>query len=195
MKALIFDTETTGKWDFNAPYTAAHQPNLVQLAVFLEDVDPGAVQAEASLIVAQEEGQVIPAGAQAVHGISTDKANDFGIHLANASFLFRNLVERADVVVAHNISFDVKIMTRALWLAGVEELPWSKIPQRCTMLASTPICKVPSPKGRGFKWPSLAEAMRYFYGEEIANAHTAKADADACRLIHRALIQRGAFPR
>lgn len=189
-KGLIFDTETTGKWDFKAPDDASHQPHLVQLAAVLEDVDTGATLADVNLMVRPEEWE-IEEGAQKVHGISKVKAQACGVNLPNACFVFRDLVEQANFVVAHNATFDIRIMTRALREADVPEIPWSKRPARCTMLTSTPICKVPGP--RGFKWPSLAEAYRFFFNEDFDNAHDAKADMEACRRIHRALIQRGAF--
>lgn len=35
----------------------------------------------------------------------------------------------------------------------------------CPMKLSTDICKIPSPKGFGFKWPKVEEAHKHFFGE------------------------------
>lgn len=193
MKALIFDTETTDKWDYKASSLAEHQPHLVQLGAVLEDFESGRTMTSVNALVATD-GWVIQPGAGAKHGISKDTADAFGIRHANACFVFRDLVEQADVVVAHNIKFDRDVMTRALQFADVPPIPWEKIRQRCTMLTATAICKVPALNGRGgFKWPSLEEALRILCGAVIENAHDAMADVESCRRVHRALVERGAF--
>lgn len=38
---LLFDSETTGKADFKAPFSAPHQPKLVQLGAMLCTSDGG----------------------------------------------------------------------------------------------------------------------------------------------------------
>jgi DNA polymerase-3 subunit epsilon len=35
----------------------------------------------------------------------------------------------------------------------------------CPMKLSTDICKLPSPKGFGFKWPKVEEAHKHFFGD------------------------------
>ena len=35
----------------------------------------------------------------------------------------------------------------------------------CPMKLSTDICKIPSPKGYGFKWPKVEEAHLFFFGD------------------------------
>ena len=191
MKALIFDTETTGKWNFKAPYDHPSQPNLMQLALILENMETGVPHARADLLVDTEGRWKPEPGALAVHGISEERADQFGVLLGNACYLFRNLVEQADVVVAHNMDFDRRIMERALLLADIPPIPWDQVKQRCTMKTATPICKIPGT--RGFKWPSLEECLQHFTGKSVANAHDAMADAQACRTIHRHLHQMGVF--
>ena len=53
----------------------------------------------------------------------------------------------------------------------------------CPMLASTPVCKLPSPRGRGYKWPKVEEAYDYFfpnnnYEEEHRGADDAMHEAE-----------------
>ena len=33
------------------------------------------------------------------------------------------------------------------------------------MILSTNICKIPSPKGKGYKWPKVQEAYDFLFGE------------------------------
>jgi DNA polymerase III subunit epsilon len=183
MKALIFDTETNHK--------IPSQADLVQLAAVLEDVETTKPYGRIDILV-ETEGWDIPEGAFKVHGITKERADTYGILLANACWLFRNLVEQADVVVAHNLDYDRQVMIRALAAANVTPIPWADIKQRCTMKTATPICRIPSPRG-GFKWPTLTECLKHFTGKEVINAHDAMADTQACRTIHRYLHQMGAF--
>jgi DNA polymerase-3 subunit epsilon len=192
MRALIFDTETTDKWDFKASPDAAHQPYIVQLAAVLEDFEAQRNMCHVNVLIATE-GWMIQPGAARVHGISEEIANKFGVMHANACHLFRDLVASADVVVAHNIQFDRDVMTRALSIAQVDPIPWSRVNQRCTMRTATAICKVPAVGRGGFKWPTLEEALRILCDEKIENAHDAMADVYSCQKVHRALVERGAF--
>lgn len=193
MRALVFDTETTGVWDFKAPFTAPHQPHLVQLGITLEDLGTGRVEASVDIMVKPEDW-VISEEVTKIHGVSHERAATFGTYHANACWMFRDLCCQADVLVAHNIDFDIRIMQRALWVAGIEPISLDRAPKRCTMKSATAICKIPQKNGRGgVKWPTLSEAIRFFYNEELEGAHNAMVDVMACRRVHQALIERGAF--
>jgi len=189
MKFLYFDTETTGKLNYNAPAIHNSQPHLVQLCALLQD-ESGEIVSEVNLIV-RPEGYDIPAEAAAIHRIDTALALSVGVRLSNACFIFRDLMERADIAVAHNIDFDTKIMQRAFFETDTPPLPWEQIPQRCTMKAATPLCKIPGP--RGYKWPKLTEAHTAFFGVGVDGAHNATADTHACRRIHNYMVRIGAF--
>lgn len=176
MLTLIFDTETTGKADFAAPYNAAHQPRVVQLGALLVD-DEGAEAAPALNVIVKPDGFEIPAEASAIHGITTERAMAEGIHIDDVLGMFLELLARAVSVAGHNISFDLLMMRRELSLAGVEER--IKHPSFCTMQVMTPICRLP---GRyGYKWPKLQEAYKHAFGREFEDAHDAMADVRATR--------------
>lgn len=180
---LIFDTETTGKWDFKMPPTAAHQPHLVQLAYVLARGDR-VLQSVNMIVVPPVE---IPEEAAKIHGITTLDAHTYGLRLQTAVKMFRIAVSRADNVIAHNLDFDERVMFRAQALAGEEE-PVAFKNRICTMKAATPICKIPSAyKAGDYKWPTLAEAHKHFLGHDFDDAHDALNDCLAAWRVLRAL--------
>ena len=137
---LFFDTETTGLPDFKAPHDAPQQPYIVQLAGILCE-DDGTVISKLSMII--DNGIEIPAQASDIHGITTERADEFGCPPQVALAPFFHLWVRADAVVAHNIKFDVFLLKTAiarLWGAR-RELPEKEC--FCTMEASTPFVGLP----------------------------------------------------
>lgn len=63
-------------------------------------------------------------------------------------------IDSCDAVTAYNKKFDFDFLKSR----GI------KIPNQvtCLMLAATPICKLPSPRGSGYKWPTVQEAWDFF---------------------------------
>lgn len=48
----------------------------------------------------------------------------------------------------------------------------------CPMKLSTDICKIPSPRGRGYKWPKVQEAYDFFFPDnEYIEKHRGADDA------------------
>ena len=189
---LFFDTETTGLPEFVRPFDDERQPHLVQLACLLTD-DDGTERASVNLIVAP--GVSIPEGAARVHGITDAIADRCGVSSSTALAMWNKLAERSDLIVAHNIKFDITLM-RIAWLRqfGTEgptfERRHGERPQFCTMEAASPIVNLP-PTARmisaGYnkpKPPKLEEAIRHFFGEELAGAHDALVDVRACARIY-----------
>ena len=72
MKALIFDTETTGMVEFRKPPEDASQPDLIQLGMLMIETDDWKPRARHSLLVQLDEGKRIDPGARAAHGISEE---------------------------------------------------------------------------------------------------------------------------
>lgn len=191
VKTLFFDTETTDKWKFNLPADDPAQPSIVQFAGILVG-DDGIVRSLVNILV-QPNGWKIAPGAAAVHGITEEDANEFGVSISNAAHLIRDLFVSADVAVAHNADFDQRIVNRALAQAEVSEIPWDRLILRCTMLGSMNILKLPGKFGKQFKWPSLAEAHGHLLGTGFDGAHDALADTRACRAVYDKLIELGVW--
>lgn len=180
---LFFDTETTGFPRRHLDPDHSSQPHLVQLAAQLCTPE-GSVIGEFCLIVNPEVP--IPTEASAIHGITTEKAQEFGVTTRGALNLFTHLLSRANTLVAHNIAFDVNILEIASYRCSMT-LP--RRPTFCTMEAATPIIDLPPSEAMlaaGFnrrKPPKLEECIKHFFGETLEGAHDAMVDVRACKRV------------
>lgn len=173
---LFFDTETTGlPKNYKAPVTDTNNwPRMIQIGWILCDARGNKLE-EGNYII-KPEGFEIPIESSRVHGITTDKAIQLGAQLDEVLRKFESAIQKATTIIAHNISFDEKIV-------GAEfirkNLPTtfdfkSKI---CTMNKATEYCQIP---GRyGYKWPTLSELHIKLFGKDFDGAHDAFADISA----------------
>lgn len=177
---LFFDTETTGKADFNAKLDAPHQPRIVQIAALLTD-DDGQECSHFNAII-RPDGFTIPEGAARIHGITTERALAVGIGIREAMTFFQGLALHTKTYAAHNIDFDRLLVNSEFlrsnikWLLGPEDC-------FCTMKAMTPVCKLPGVYD-DWKWPKLVEAHQHAFGCGFEKAHDALADVRACAKIY-----------
>jgi DNA polymerase-3 subunit epsilon len=189
MKALIFDTETTGMVAFRKPPEDASQPDLIQLGMLMVETDDWEPRARLSVLVQLNEGVQIEPGARAAHGISEADCAKYGIVPMVACSLFNQACLQADIIVAHNLAFDLSIMKTALYRLGDKPHRLDGRQMVCTKESSTDILKLPGKYG--YKWPTLAEAYRHYTGKEVEGAHDALVDTEACAEIFRGLVQEG----
>ena len=173
---LFFDTETTGlPRNWKAPVTDLNNwPRMIQIAWILSDNNGNRIKSDDFII--KPENFKIPLDASRVHGISTEKAINEGKELEKVLMTFNELVEQAAFIVAHNISFDEKILGAELLRKGIRSDFWRKR-KLCTMKASTDYCRLPGPYG--YKWPKLSELFIKLFGEDFDEAHDASVDINA----------------
>ena len=173
---LFFDTETTGlPRNWKAPVTDLNNwPRMIQIAWILSDNTGNRIESDDFII--KPESFKIPLDASRIHGISTERAISEGEELEKVLVKFSNLVEQADFIVAHNISFDEKIVGAEFLRKDIRS-DFLKKRKLCTMQASTDYCKLP---GRyGYKWPKLSELHIKLFGEDFDEAHDASVDINA----------------
>ena len=195
-KFTIFDTETTGLFDFKQPAHLPFQPRL----------------AHANIIYADAEGNAL-----AAHDfIIKPDANWLPQHFAdlesesNPNKLTREILERDGqpielflntwtqsvkaglIATAYNAQFDCKVVRAELRRDERDDM-FEQTPNVCVMRPMTAICKLPKNRGGGFKFPKLAEALE-FLGEKLENAHTAAADTEGARKVLQFLISQDALP-
>jgi DNA polymerase III epsilon subunit-like protein len=185
---LFFDTETTGlPRSWKAPVNdLANWPRLVQLAWLLYDPDGKFISGKDHII--RPEGFRIPEESARVHGISTAKALLDGVPLAVALKEFHGLFENARALVAHNMSFDEKILGAEFLRLGLQNpLPGKK--RICTMETSTNFCRIEGPYG--YKWPKLSELHQKLFGTGFQEAHNAANDIQATAKCFWELRKRG----
>ncbi len=190
MKAMIFDTETTGIVVRDRSPEDPAQPDLVQLGMLLVETEDWSSRARHSMLVRLPDGVQIEEGAKKAHGISEEDCERYGVPLVVAGSLFNQLCIQADLIVAHNLAFDRSIMKTALHRLGGKPDRMGDLRQVCTMEESTDILKLPG-RFDSYKWPSLAEAYRFFAEQELEGAHDALVDSEACLAVFRCLVERG----
>lgn len=170
---LFFDTETTGlPKHWKAPVTDLNNwPRLVQLAYLMYDEDGNNISGGDYII--KPEGFTIPLEASKIHGISTERANQEGRVLKPVLQDFQTLIEQSEYLVAHNMSFDEKIIGAEFLRNGMEDGVGIK-KKICTMQMSTDFCALQGPYG--YKWPKLPELYFKLFQTDFKEAHNAAID-------------------
>ncbi|MBU0471537.1 MAG: 3'-5' exonuclease [Nanoarchaeota archaeon] len=174
---LFFDTETTGLPQFyDAPTSMLNNwPRMVQIAWMTFDKDGNQITSEAHII--KPEGYTIPDEAAKIHGITTERAELEGKLLKKILEIFSKAVNESQIIVAHNIKFDEKIVGAEFIRKEVKNSLEEK-EKVCTMLSSTNYCQILSEYGN--KWPKLTELYLKLFGEKFEDEHDARADVTAC---------------
>jgi DNA polymerase-3 subunit epsilon len=187
---MVYDTETTGKSDFKASWNADHQPCIVQLGYKVYNSNRDVLfeigHLVNSTVLPQWRG--IEPEAYNIHKITEDMILRYGWSPVDSISLFQRWANRCKLFVGHNEDFDNGIVRTHAFRCG-----WSpdlfQGSRYCTMKSTTHICKIPSPKGFGFKWPKLNEAYPHFFpGESFKNAHNALADVNPTAEIFWKLV-------
>lgn len=190
---LVYDTETTGlPENYNAPVSDSNNwPRLVQLAWQVHDKVGALVEVHNYIV--KPEGFTIPFNSAQIHGITTERAKQFGIPLTDVLEKFESSLAKAKVVAGHNIEFDLKIVGaehfRKSFPSALQDLKSID-----TKLESTDFCQIPGGKGGKFKWPTLTELHHKLFNEGFDAAHNAAADVEATTRCFLELIRLGVIP-
>jgi len=173
---LLFDTETTGlPKNYKAPVSdSKNWPRMVQLAWQLFDKQNNLVETRDYII--KPEDYKIPADVSKIHGITTEMAIAEGADLQTVLTEFANAINKTEFVVAHNFSFDEKIVGAEFYRKNVAH-KLNDRKQICTMKSSTNYCKLPG--NYGFKWPNLSELHQKLFNKKFVDAHRAGGDVEA----------------
>jgi len=174
---LFFDCETSGFISKTKPYDDPTQAWIMQFACILSDKDR--IYNEFSTLVVAGDRACNPK-AQDIHGISVEDCNKGGLNEAQLYPFLANNFFIADILVAHNISFDLLFIDH---LMQRNHKKWGELyekPSFCTMKETTNLCQLPGKFGK-FKWPKLTELYKFLFDEELEGAHDALTDVRATR--------------
>lgn len=174
---LFFDTETTGlPLNWKAPTSDTDNwPRLVQIAWLKYDKNNNIIDRQSHVI--KPDGFDIPQSSTDIHGITQERAEKEGISLDDALKMFSDAVKNSETIIAHNISFDEKIIGAEFFrINGLD--PLEEKYKLCTKEVSTDFCKIPG--RRGYKWPTLSELYFRLFREPFIDAHDALKDVTAC---------------
>lgn len=169
-KILIFDTETTGlPNNWNAPISdLSNWPRLVQLAYLIYDEEKNLLKRQNYIVKPLDF--IIPSNATKIHGISNETAQSNGIEIWQVLEEFNSELLHVDEIVAHNLSYDEKIIESEYYRLGLKPnfLNKNKI---CTKELSTNYCDLPDNK-----WPTLDELYFKLFNKNIIITHNALDD-------------------
>lgn len=170
---LFFDTETTGlPRNWQAPVSDLNNwPRLIQLAYLLYDKDRNEIAA--GNFIVKPNGFNILINSSRIHGISNERAISEGVSLLTVLNDFSSVLDKATHIVAHNISFDEKIIGAEFLRNGMTNNITSKT-RICTMEKSTNFCAIEGLYGQ--KWPKLSELHYKLFGEDFTESHNASVD-------------------
>jgi len=170
---LIFDTETSGLGSGDRPIELGY----IRMDNGLETL------AHSALLKSVTE---IHPRASEVNGITMDRllaeGKDPKQELEKFFKLVREVVESGGVMVAHNASFDVKMLGRLAEDVGLES-PFQQTNVFCTMKKATNQCQLPPFRYGSWKYPKLSEmadTLKVVYDSTVL--HGAVQD---CRLTAR----------
>lgn len=181
---LFFDTETTGlPKNWNSPVEDVDNwPRMVQLAFIHADIN-GNTLSEHNYIITPD-GYEIPKEISEIHGITTEIANKNGIEIGLALSVFKELANWSNYLVAHNISFDKKIIGAEFIRNGddysrkIQTGIAPDIMHICTMKSTIDFVGIKNINGVN-KFPKLKELHLKLFNEDFDNAHNALADVKA----------------
>lgn len=162
---MFFDTETTGlpvDWKTPAVDSPNNWPHLVSISWILYDITNNVMELNRNYTIYPETWD-IPEESSAIHNITYEHAILNGHALRHV--MNELLHQRYDVLIAHNMNFDYNVLVNAIqWDLNLPE--WlNRLPKarRCTMEVSTNMCKLPSPRGSGYKYPKLSELYEHIF--------------------------------
>ena len=161
---------------------------MVQIA-WLQYDDQENLISEANYII-KPDGYAIPSDAASIHGITTEIALEKGTELSSVLSEFSAVLGGANMLIAHNMDFDEKIVgaeyVRMGFKSGIFETH-----RLCTMKTTTDLCGIPG--NYGFKWPTLSELHRFLFGSDFKDAHDALVDVKVCAKCYYELVKRSIY--
>ena len=183
MKVLVIDTETTGL----PPKGVIHPltwPHIVQFTFLSVDTENDHVDTHDFIL---RVPVAIPPEATAIHRITNDMSS-LGRDFGDVFPIFYALHEAADMVVGHNLTFDLNMINVELLRRRLPVLQTTV--QFCTMREGTAVCNLLHESGY-VKWPKLVELHMHLFGEVPVGLHDARVDAMAClRCFYRLHLKR-----
>jgi DNA polymerase III epsilon subunit-like protein len=149
MKILVFDTETNGLPEKNASiYDYNKWPHIIQLSYILYDLSNNSTIIKDNYIKLNSIIPIDPSSLE-IHGLTHEFLNKNGIHIIPALKEFNEYLDKCDIVVGHNISFDKRLIFVECLRHKIDQkftkfINNQKIckPEYCTMKNTTQFCEI-----------------------------------------------------
>jgi DNA polymerase III epsilon subunit-like protein len=186
MRYICFDTETNGFVDRTAKwpnYTLPWENHPVQISIDIVDED-GVVSHAYDAVIAGAKGF-----APWVHAnvpVTLEQVQTEGLPFTEVLDAFASLIQDGDTIVAHNISFDMMVISKAITRMNI------KTPAADKILAAPRFCTMRSlyTKGALGKQPKLSKLCEHF-GITLSDAHDARGDTYALAECVSEALRRG----
>lgn len=181
MKVLVFDTETTGlPKERNASIYSSHLwPHIIQLSYIIYCSDTNELITVQDDYINISDDIIITPESQKVHQITRETLNK-GKNIDEALHSFNEWSKQCDLLVAHNISFDKKM----LMVEGIRNKIKVDIHDTfCTMKNSIELCHIEKEFKNGdkyLKYPTLSELHNHLFDRVPQNTHNALIDILIC---------------
>lgn len=194
---IVFDTETTGLPPRPSRFKKYHDPKtefmfyessrVVELAYIVYMYDDVAkthttVHSCASLVSPNNEFVITN---DDIHGITQEMAVNHGRPIEDVLCDFSMAVSKADVIVAHNIDFDMNIILAEFYRANVDPKHVLVIEQVCTLHLAMRTMNLT-------RYPRLTDLYNKLYPQIESSwkqTHRALDDTDKCAASYFALLQ------
>lgn len=198
MRIIVFDTETTGlpKIKIMNPDTLNKWPYIVQLSYIIYDTNINDIMDICDNIIKMKENIIIPEDSIAIHKITNEISLEKGINLDLVLNKFIIDLNSSDLLVGHNISFDIN-MVKVELLRLIYDNNSNKSEQEiknfknnlyfltnfkniyCTLDKSKELCNIKSIDKYGkeyIKFPKLVELHNTLFNSIPNNLHNSLND-------------------
>ncbi len=201
MRILVFDTETSGlpKAKLISEYTLNLWPHILQFSYVIYDTELNDIIEINDNIVKVSKDVFIPEDSIKVHGITNDFSSENGIPIDDILSDFFYHLLNVDLLVGHNISFDINMVRAELYRMIYQNMPKTDSGSNnkidlykfnlnllvnsknicCTLQDSIELCKIEAIDKYGnsyFKYPKLAELHQKLFGTVPNNLHNSLND-------------------
>jgi DNA polymerase III epsilon subunit-like protein len=191
MRILVFDTETTGlpKSKVICPDTLNKWPHIVQFSYVIFDTSINELIETQNYIIKVGENVVIPPESTQIHGITNEASICRGIPLIKVLREFFNNLRTCQMIVGHNISFDINMvrveLLRIIHFNSVTRKELYELKTnlyflnnfknlKCTMKKSIELCSIQAIDKQGqsyLKFPKLVELHQKLFDSVPNNLH------------------------
>ncbi len=185
MKFLTFDTETTGlpRDRRGRIDDSSNWPYIVQLSWILYDNETNRLL-KSNDIIGIDDSVEISKESIAVHGITRKRCRDEGIPIRRAIIKFQKAMADANVVIAHNLEFDKKLMMAECARNKLRHEFYNSKGYYCTMKNSINLCKIEATNAttgeKYFRYPRLSYLHEFLFQTIPAGTHDALVDILIC---------------
>jgi DNA polymerase-3 subunit alpha len=195
MRVLVFDTETSGlpKSKIINASTLHLWPFIVQFSYIIFDNDSKNIEKIYDKIIKVKTYNVISEESIKLHGITNEISDTKGVNLINVLTEFLYDLDKVDLMIGHNIEFDISMikveLLRIINEYEKDETMKEKLKSQlefilnldktyCTMRNSIDLCKIEKENSRGkyFKFPSLTELHEKLFNIKPKSLHNSLND-------------------